>query len=89
MVILRGTSILGGRKEDKGMICSIPQYQKQKDLFSHSIKIPHGTAKWEEGRAVNFLSSIRTRLVLVIFNCFLSLISSILVMKFISIVMSG
>jgi hypothetical protein len=34
MVILRDTSILGGQKEDKGMICSITQ-----NLMKNSIEI--------------------------------------------------
>jgi hypothetical protein len=29
MVILRATSILGGQKEDKGMMCSITQKRKK------------------------------------------------------------
>jgi hypothetical protein len=42
MVILRATSIMGGQKEDKGMICSIPprtkwntKKQKKKNSQDH------------------------------------------------------
>jgi len=33
MMILRATSILGGQKEDNGMICSIPQNEAIKDAI--------------------------------------------------------
>jgi hypothetical protein len=35
MVILRATSILGGQKEDKGMICSITHF-----LHCSNISVP-------------------------------------------------
>jgi hypothetical protein len=41
MVILRATSILGGQKEDKGMICSIPLFFNGSSCIVHNNHIKY------------------------------------------------